>query len=113
MIGLLSLSKHPAQSLPLIEQAIAAAPTRADLIWLQIEVCLKVSTCDPAPIESRMRERDPANAAGWVGTLVRASSANDEKAKDEALTVIGQKARFDVYWTALVSRLSDAITRTR
>jgi hypothetical protein len=110
--GLLSLSKHSAQSLPLIEQAIAAAPTRVDLIWLQIEVCLKVATCDPAPIENHMREVDPANAAGWVGTLVRASSSNDEDAKDAALTVIGQKARFDIYWTALVSHLSDAITRT-
>ena len=59
-----------------------------------------------------MREVDPTNAAGWVGALVRASSANDEEATDAALAAIGQKARFDIYYTTLVSRLSDAITRT-
>src|SRR6202166_3862231 len=39
--GLLSLTKHREQSLPLIERAIAASPTRVDLVWLQSEVCLK------------------------------------------------------------------------
>jgi hypothetical protein len=40
--GLLSVDKHRDQSLPLIEQAIAASPKRADLIWLQAEVCQKI-----------------------------------------------------------------------
>jgi hypothetical protein len=107
--GLLSVGKHSDQSLPLIERAIAAAPIRADLIWLQAEVCAKVGSCDPVAIQSRLREVDPFNAAGWVGALVRANSSNDEEAKDAALVAIGHSDRFDIYWTTLVSRLSEAV----
>jgi hypothetical protein len=110
--GLLSLDRHRDQSLPLIEHAIAAAPTRADLLWLQIEVCLKLGDCDPAPMENRLREIDPTNAAGWVGAFGRASASGDEDAIDAVLTVIGQKQRVDVYWTTLIWHLSEAIART-
>jgi len=109
--GLLSLTKHREQSLPLIERALAASPTRVDLVWLQSEVCLKVESCDPVPIENRLRELDPSNAAGWAGALVRASSSNNEKAKDAVLAAIGHKDRFDIYWTTFISRLSDAVIR--
>ena len=111
--GLLSLTKHREQSLPLIERAIAASPTRVDLVWLQSEVCLKVDSCDPIPIEQRLRELDPSNAAGWAGALVRASSSNNEAAKDAALAAIGHKDRFDIYWTTFISRLTDAVIRAR
>ena len=107
--GLLSIDKHSDQSLPLIERAIAAAPSRADLIWLQAEVCAKVASCDPLPIQSRLRDVDPSNAAGWVGELVRADSSDDAEAKDAALVAIGHSDRFDMYWTTLISRLSEAV----
>jgi len=58
-----------------------------------------------------LREVDPSNAAGWVGALVRASSSNNEEAKDAALAAIGNKDRFDIYYTTLLSRLSDAVIR--
>jgi hypothetical protein len=109
--GLLSLSNHPDQSLPLIERALAASPMRADLIWLQAEVCRKERLCDPAPIEIRLRVVDPANAAGWVGALAQANSQGDEKATDAALEAVGRAVRFDIYWTTLNSRLSEAAVR--
>ena len=95
--GLLSVDKHRDQSLPLIERAIAAAPMRTDLIWLQAEVCWKVGSCDPLPIENRLREVDPSNAAGWVGALVRANASNDEEARNITLTAIDRGDRFDIY----------------
>jgi hypothetical protein len=107
--GLLSVGKHNDESLPLIERAIAAAPGRTDLIRLQAEVCAKVGSCDLVSIQSRLREVDPSNAAGWVGVLVRANSSNDEEAKDAALVAIGHSDRFDIYWTVLTSRLSEAV----
>jgi hypothetical protein len=70
--GLLSLDKHPGQSLPLIARAIAADPERADLVWLQLEVCQKLSPCNPEPMERQLRELDPSNGAGWFGALARA-----------------------------------------
>jgi hypothetical protein len=97
--------------LPLIEQAIAASPTRADLIFLQVEVCQKIGSCDPVAVESRLREVDPSNAAGWLGALARADSSNDEEAKDAALAAFGHRDRFDTYWTTLVSRLGEAVIR--
>src|SRR5580658_7846867 len=109
--GLLSLSNHRDLSLPLIERAIAASPMRADLIWLQAEVCHKEKSCDPAPIELRLRAVDPANAAGWLGALVQANSLGDEKATDAALAAVGRADRFDIYWTTLISRLSEAAAR--
>jgi hypothetical protein len=110
--GLLSLSNHPDQSLPLIERAIAASPMRADLIWLQVEVCLKARSCDPAPIETRLRAADPSNAAGWLSELVRANASGDEQAADSALETVGRADRFDIYWTTLISRLSEAAVKS-
>jgi hypothetical protein len=107
--GLLSVAKHRDQSLPLIGRAIAAAPMRADLVWLQAEVCAKLGSCDPVTIENRLRGVDPSNAAGWVGALARATSSNNEEAKDAALIAIGHTDRFDIYWTTLISRLSEAV----
>jgi hypothetical protein len=97
--------------LSLIERAIAASPARADLIWLQAEVCAKLGSCDPIPIEHRLREVDHTNAAGWAGALVRANSSNNEEEKDAALAAIGHEERFDIYWTTLISRLSEAIIK--
>jgi hypothetical protein len=110
--ALLGLAAHPDQSLPLIERAIAAAPMRADLLWLQAEVCLKEGSCDPVPSEKQLRIADPANAAGWLGELVRANASGDEPAMDAALEAVGREDRFDIYWTTLIARLSEAATKT-
>ena len=110
--GLLSLSNHPDHSLLLITRAIAASPTRADLIWLQAEVCLKTGACDPTPIEKRLRMADPSNAAGWIGALVQANASGDEKAMVASLEAVGRADRFDIYWTTLISRLSEAAIKS-
>src|ERR1700733_12651971 len=65
--GLLSLQKHRDQSVSLIARATAAAPERADLVWLQSQVCLKVAPCDPEPMERHLRDLDPSNGVGWMG----------------------------------------------
>jgi hypothetical protein len=110
--GLLSLGKHRDQSSALVARATAAAPERADLVWLQLGVCQKLGSCDPEPIEIRLREVDPSNAAGWMGALARARSSNNQEATDAALTAIGHTDRLDIYWTMLISRLSRAVVQT-
>jgi hypothetical protein len=110
--GLLSLDKHPGQSLPLIARAIAAAPERADLVWLQVEVCQKVSPCNPEPMERQLRELEPSNGAGWFGALARAHASKDDEARDAALNAIGRSGRVDIYWTTLIAQLSRAAART-
>jgi hypothetical protein len=111
--GLLSLDKHRGQSLPLIARAIDASPRRADLVWLQIEACQKVSLCDPEPMEQHLRELDPANGAGWWGALARAGAAHDTEATDAVLAAISHSDRLDIYWTTLVAHLGTALANTK
>src|ERR1700731_4830093 len=37
----------PDISLPLVARAVAAAPRRADLLWLYIQLCTARAVCDP------------------------------------------------------------------
>jgi hypothetical protein len=110
--GLLSLDKHPGQTLPLISRAAAAAPQRADLLWLQVEVCQKVSPCHPEPMEQQLLELEPSNGAGWFGALARAHASKDDEARDAALSAIAHSGRVDIYWTTLTAHLSRAAART-
>jgi hypothetical protein len=111
--GLLSLPSRPDDSLALIGRAIAAAPERADLLWLQAQVCQEVTRCDPEPIERHLRELDPSNGAGWMGALARANSSRNDKAMEAALAAIGHSDRLDIYWTTLIARLSRATAQTK
>jgi hypothetical protein len=111
--GLLSLTKHREQSLPLIARAIAAAPERADLVWLQALRCNQLPPCDPEPMEHRLRELDPANGAGWWSALARAGAAHDTEGTDAALAAISHSDRLDIYWTTLVAHLGTAVANTK
>jgi hypothetical protein len=111
--GIMSMAKYGDQSLSLLARAAAAAPDRADLVWLQAMRCGEWPTCDPVPIERRLRELDPSNGAGWWGALVRASAANDAQGVDAALAAISRTDRVDIYWTTLVARLSRAVAATK
>jgi hypothetical protein len=111
--GLLSLENHRDRSLPLIERATAASPERADLVWLQAQVCEKLAPCDPEPIERRLRALDPSNGAGWMGALARAYVAKDDGATDVAIAALGRSDRMDIYWTTLIARLSGAVIQTK
>jgi hypothetical protein len=110
--GLLSVGSHRDQSLLLIARATASAPERADLAWLEVQVCNEIAPCNPEPIEQHLRELDPSNGAGWLGPLARASVANNEAARDAALTALSRSERVDFYYTTLVAHLSRAVVRT-
>jgi beta-lactamase regulating signal transducer with metallopeptidase domain len=111
--GLLNTHKHPDQSLRLVAQASLMAPERADLVWLHIGLCEAIASCDPEPLESRLRILDEKNGAGWLGALARASKRGDEEAKAAALVEIARSERMDIYWTTLVARLSPRVASTR
>lgn len=110
--GLLTSVSDRDRSLRLIEKATAVAPERADLVWLQIQVCQEDLACDPDPIEQRLRSLDARNGAGWMGSLSRADKGNDVQAKSAALAAISRSERLDIYWTALVARLTRATAQT-
>lgn len=99
--------KAPA-SLGLAARAAKAAPMRPDLAWLHAQICSEVTGCDPEPMERHFRELDPTNGAVWFGPLNRAHAAGDEAAEQQALQKLAASEHVDIYWTALVARLSPA-----
>jgi hypothetical protein len=110
--GLFNAVKNRRQAIVLLARAEAAEPTRADLVWLYLQVCHKEPSCDPQPEELRLRTLSPGNGAGWLGTLARATVAKDDAARDAALSAIGRSARVDIYWTTLIGHLSIAVAQT-
>ena len=110
--GLFQRTKNLSQALALLAHAEAAAPTRADLAWLYLQVCQTDPSCDPQPAEQKLRTLSPTNGAGWLGALTRAVIAKDGAATDTALVAIAHTERVDVYWTTLIGHLSVAAART-
>jgi len=94
-------------------KASALAPDRADLLWLHLQVCRAAPPCDPQPLEQRLRVLDPPNGAGWLGALARASTAQDDQARDAALLAISRAERMDLYWSVLVKHLAGALTSAK
>lgn len=110
--GLLSAFYNREQSLRLLAQASHTAPERADLLWLHIQSCQSDTSCDPVPMERRLRDLDKQNGSGWFGVLARAKKDNDEEAMSAALVAIGRSRRVDTYWTTLIARLSRKVAST-
>jgi len=93
----------------LIAQAVATAPDRADLAWLQASICQQISSCDVRPFEVRVRTLDPSNGVGWLGELARSWAASDEAGTNKALQAIAQSDRVDIYYTRLIARLTPRV----
>jgi hypothetical protein len=110
--GLLSLTSLRHDPLELLARATAAAPDRADLLWLHIQTCLKAPACDPKPVERRLRNLDPANGTGWLVDLMRANAAKDYTASEAILAAVGRSDHVDIYWTTLIAHLTRATVRT-
>ena len=103
----------PAERSALISRAVAAAPDRPDLIWLNIGACIQVESCDPTPFATKFQRVDPANgAAEWV-SISRAGKTHDAPAVRNYLAGIASSTRFDTYWNATIVHATNAILRTR
>jgi len=96
----------------LLTQAVDLAPDRPDLVWLQIQACDRISSCDPRPLEARLRALDPANGVVEFWELRRVFEAHDDTAVDAALVALEHSDRVDIYWTTLSSRLGTALAGT-
>ena len=111
--GIMSIGSHRDDALPFLVRAVAASPERADLVWLQALRCDQVTSCDPTPVEHRLRQLDPINGAGWWGAMARAGAAHDTEGVDAALAAISHSERVDVYWTTLIAHLGRAVANAK
>jgi len=97
----------------LIARASAAAPERADLVWLHLQICRRVPACEPQPIEARLRQLDPGNAAAWSGELERSTVLADPAQSLATLAAIGDAERFDIYWNTTLVHLTRAMSKAQ
>jgi hypothetical protein len=102
-------SKSDAQRLTLFTRAVALAPDRSDLVWLQLEACGRVESCDPTAIAATLHRLDPDNGAAWAPLLDRAIRDGDADATNGSLSAIASSKRFDIYWNQSIAYLSTAV----
>jgi hypothetical protein len=98
----------PSQRLALILRAVAAAPDRADLVWLNLRFCSEVESCDPEPIAARLHALDPANGAAWWVSIARSGKLKDTAAVRRDILAIANSERFDIYWNATILHATNA-----
>ena len=107
------VADDPAQRLRLIQRAAAAAPDRTDIAWSHLQLCLRVDSCDPRPIEAHLQALDPGNGAAWSATLERSWKAKDTAALQTALEAISNTEHFGIYWNQTITHVANAVIRTR
>jgi hypothetical protein len=94
--------------LDLSARAVAAAPQRPDLVFLQLQLCANTPGCDTAPLEVRLSELDPDNGMPWAYALLRADQANLNAPWRTARAALARSQRITFYWNALVSHVTAA-----
>jgi hypothetical protein len=100
---------HPARALEMADRALASAPQRADLAFLELQLCEATASCAPQAAEARERETDPLNGISWLFALRRAGRSHDAAGVRTALAGLAGSQRVDRHWTALASRMTAAM----
>jgi hypothetical protein len=95
-------------SLELAARATAGAPQRADLAFVQLQLCQSAPGCDTAPLEARLHQLDPQNGIPWAYALLRADRAKNDADRNIAREGLAQSKRVDLYWNAIASHLGGA-----
>ncbi|HTV79385.1 MAG TPA: hypothetical protein VMF03_14095 [Steroidobacteraceae bacterium] len=104
--AILGYSSPTAQQLA--ARAVAGAPTRADLAFVQLQLCETAPQCDPVSLETQQLALDPENGVVWVYVLRRADLAKDRSAEGTAFYNLARSRRIDLYWNRIVSHLAAA-----
>ncbi len=108
-----AVERNPTEAARAAGQAALAAPERADLAWLHLRLCTQAPRCEPQPLEARLRKLAPENGVVWLSVLSRSQAQRDEQAAEQILAAMGRAQRFDLYWTALVWRMTGALHASR
>jgi hypothetical protein len=107
------VADDPAQRLQWIQRAAAAAPARPDIAWWHLQLCSRVESCDPRPLEAHLHALDPGNGAAWSAALERSSKLKDAAALQATLVAISNSEGFGVYWNQSIAHVANAVIRTR
>jgi len=102
---------NDSRRLALLTRAATLAPDRADLVWLEIEACTHIDTCDPTPLAETLHRLDPGNGAAWASLLDAASKRGDAVAMNRYLGAIANSKQFDIYWNGSIAHLTGAVLK--
>lgn len=109
--SVLSVGEAPAQRLDLMARAVERAPVRADLLWLELQMCAPIDSCDSTPIEQRLHAADPGNAAAWAVSVRRAGERGDAVTVNAVIEAMAASERFDIYWNELILHTTNAVLK--
>lgn len=98
-------------SLDLATAAFMGAPQRADLAFVLLQLCESELTCDPQPLEVRVRQLDPDNGITWSYAMLRAARDNSIEDRNAARDGLARAKRIDIYWNRIVSHLTAAASK--
>ena len=95
--------------LELIARAAALAPRRAELVWVQLQICERLGCEAREQIEAHLQELDPDNGLVWIADLEHAQSSGSEVAITAAVARIGAAPRMTFYLNQLEVMMVDAL----
>ncbi len=98
-----------ATALDLAARAVAAAPQRVDLSFLQLQLCESTADCDPGQLELRLSKLDPDNGMPWLYALMRAERANANAPWRAVREGLSREPRVTTYWNSLVTHLTAVV----
>lgn len=94
-----------------VRRAAQAAPERADLAWLELNLCVETPSCSSGRPAERLAALDPQNGYAYLHELPTAPGAQAAEVT-AALLTISQAERFDIYWPQLAISTHDALARS-
>jgi hypothetical protein len=119
-LGTASLLAHPSEAIKagpaipqpadLIKDAIALAPERPELIWIQLRYCDDNLCADGMQIAKRLQALAPDNGLAWLLNLMAAQARGSPSEVTQAVAQVGAGERMSIYWNALTVMIFDSLT---
>jgi hypothetical protein len=93
----------------LIERAVAQAPDRPELIWLQLRDCEQRRCAEESTIAGKLKAIDPDNGLAWLADTRAAQNRSDLK-MTQAIERMAAGRHPQLYWNKLTVMMYDALT---
>lgn len=92
----------------LLARAIALAPDRPELIWLQLRECADTDCASEKQAANRLKAVDPGNGFAWLPDLTAAEDRHSEADVTAAIAQIGASPYLRIYFNPLTVMAYDA-----
>ena len=106
-------AKAASAALEFAEKASELAPDNPAIIWLRLQLCTHVPSCDIRSAATTMRWVDADNGAAWLPTLAAAQKDKDTIEVDRVLVDMAEAAHFNLYANRTTVLMFDALRRAR